>query len=152
MRAMIVPAAALLVQLLPTLAQPATAQAVLTSPEAVRECLCLRQATEFRNAEMSVARGAMENAQTELSRIQAEVQRRRPLVNPDDANALAEFTTLVQSEEPARRALNDDKVPDYNRAVQDYSAAVQAFNRQCGGKSYDPVVQQQVQASLLCPR
>lgn len=137
---------------LAALSAPAAAQNVLVSPEAIRDCLCLRQAADFQGAQVSVARGAMEAARNEYTRIQSEIQRRRPLVDPNDANALAEFTTLLAQEEPARRALNDDKIPAYNAAVEAYTAATEKYNRQCEGKSFDTVALAQAEANLVCPR
>lgn len=148
MRSIVVPVAVILV----AMAAPAAAQNVLVSPEAVRDCLCLRQAVDFQNAQMSVARGAMQAAEAELIRIRAEIERRRPLVDPSDANALAEFTTLLAQEEPARRALNDERIPDYNAAVAAYSAAADKYNKQCGGKSLDPAARAEAEANLVCPR
>lgn len=148
MRSIMVPVAVALA----ALAAPAAAQNVLVSPEGVRDCLCLRQAVDFQNAQMSVARGGMEAAQAELNRIRAEIERRRPLVDPDDANALAEFTTLLAQEEPARRSLNDEKIPDYNAAVAAYAAAADKYNKQCGGKSLDPAARAEAEANLVCPR
>ena len=148
MRLMLVPAA----MVLAALASPVSAQNVLVSPEGVRDCLCLRQSADFQAAQMTVARGAMEAAQSDLTRVQSEIARRRPLVDTNDANALADFTKLLQEEEPARRALNDEKIPDYNAAVAAYSAASEKYTRQCAGKSFDSVALAQAQANLVCPR
>lgn len=138
--------------MLASLAAPTAAQSVLVSPEAVRDCLCLRQAVDFQNAQMSVSRGAMEAAQADLNRIRTEIERRRPLVDPEDAAALAEFTQLLAQEEPARRSLNDEKIPDYNAAVAAYAAAADKYNKQCGGKSLDPAALAEAEANLVCPR
>jgi hypothetical protein len=148
MRLMLVPAA----MVLAALAAPAAAQNVLVSPEGVRDCLCLRQASDFQAAQMTVARGAMEAAQSDLTRIQSEIARRRPLVDTNDAAALADFTKLLVEEEPARRALNDEKIPDYNAAVAAYSAATEKYNKQCAGKGLDPAAKAEAEANLVCPR
>ena len=148
MRLMLIPAAVVLA----ALAAPAAAQNVLVSPEGVRDCLCLRQATDFQAAQITVARGAMEAAQSDLTRIQSEIARRRPLVDPNDAGALADFTKLLMEEEPARRALNDERIPDYNASVAAYAAAADKYDKQCAGKSFDSVALAQAQANLVCPR
>lgn len=131
-------------------ASPALAQRVLTTPDAIRECLCLRQATEFQNAQIVVSRGIMEGAQNDLAQIRREIERRRPLVNADDQAAVAAFETLVKSEEPAIRAYNDDALPAYNAAVTKYRSAVETYTQRCGGMSYDPAIQRQVEANLVC--
>lgn len=133
-----------------TAAPQALAQRVLTNPDAVRECLCLRQATDFQNAQIAVSRGIMEGAQNDLAQIRREIERRRPLVNAEDQAAVAAFETLVKSEEPAIRAYNDDAVPSYNAAVTKYRSAVETYTQRCGGMSYDPAVQRQVEANLVC--
>lgn len=148
MRSIVVPVA----MVLAALSAPAAAQNVLVSPEGVRDCLCLRQAVDFQNAQMSVARGAMDAAQNELNRVRSEIERRRPLVDPTNAAAMAEFTTLLAQEEPARRTLNDEKIPDYNAAVAAYAAAADKYNKQCGGKSLDPAAKAEAEANLVCPR
>jgi len=140
------------VVVLAALAVPAAAQNVLVSPEGVRDCLCLRQASDFLAAQVTVSRGAMEAAQADLARIQSEIARRRPLVDPNDPNAVVEFTKLLAEEEPARRALNDEKIPDYNAAIAAYSGATDKYNRQCAGKGLDPAARAQAEANLVCPR
>ncbi len=131
-------------------APQALAQRVLTTPEAVRDCLCLRQAAEFQNAQIAVARAGVDSAQNELAQIRRDIERRRPLVNPDDQEAVAAFEALVKSEEPAIRAYNDDAVPAYNAAVTRYRTAVETYTQRCGGMSLDPAVQRQVEANLVC--
>jgi len=145
MRAIILTAATVILT-----ASPALAQRVLNTPDSVRECLCLRQATEFQNAQIAVSRGSMERAQEELTRIRREIERRRPLVDATDAVAVAEYEALVKSEEPAIRAYNDDAAPAYNAAVTKYRSAVESYTQRCGGMSYDPAIQRQVEANLVC--
>lgn len=145
MRTIVIAAATFL-----TAATPALAQRVLTTPDAVRDCLCLRQATEFQNAQIAVSRGMVEASQNDLAHIRREIERRRPLINAEDQAAVAEFETLVKSEEPAVRAYNDDAVPSYNAAVTKYRSAVETYTQRCGGMSYDPAIQRQVEANLVC--
>lgn len=136
--------------ILTIIATPAVAQRVLTNPEAVRDCLCLRQAADFQNAQIAVSRGIMDAAQNDLAQIRRDIERRRPLVNADDQAAVAAYEELVKSEEPAIRAYNDDAVPSYNAAVTKYRSAVETYTQRCGGMSYDPAVTRQVEASLVC--
>ena len=133
------------------LAPQASAQQILHAPDEIRACLCREQAVSTLAGAVKEARETYEERQKEVQSLAQradEARRRLDAANLADREA---FAQLLGSRDVASDRFAADVVPHYNAVVRRYDAAATAFNQDCAGKAYDPVVLPQVRASLSCP-
>jgi hypothetical protein len=130
---------------------PASAQTVLTSPQAIAECLCLERQVVARQSQVELARRALEQARTETEQLQRQVELQRVGVRATDPNSVAAFRDLLHASEDRMSRYNNQDVPAYNRAVDAHRQVSDRYALSCGGRAYDALVLEQVRPSLSCP-
>ena len=127
------------------------AQAVLTSPQAITDCLCMEFAVNTMANDVSARQRMYDDAKRAYEQLDAEVERRRQTMNPNDPAQIAALRQLLDQRDQARARYAGEATPEYSAQVEEYNRRVANFNQRCGGKSYDGNVLAQVRQSLVCP-
>jgi hypothetical protein len=133
---------------------PAAAQVMVPpSPEAadVAACLCLKQAVDASGAAMAERERGYEASRREVSDLDAQLQNGRMNVNVDNPNAVAQFRQLLDQRDAAYRRSSGALFTQYQNAVALYNERVSEYNARCADRPRNPLLLNQVQATLVCP-
>jgi hypothetical protein len=135
-------------------AAPAMAQVPMPqSPEAadIASCLCLQRAIEASGATMTERQGAYEASRREVTDLDAQLQSARMNLNVDNPQAVAQFRQLLGRRDAAYRRSSGAAFAQYQNAVGLYNDRVNEYNARCADRPRNPVLLNQVQATLICP-
>ena len=133
---------------------PAAAQVpVPPSPEAadIAACLCLRQALEASGAAMTERERGYETSRREVADLDGQLQNARTSVNVDNPTAVAQFRQLLDQRDAAYRRSSGTLFTQYQNAVALYNERVSEYNARCADRPRNPLLLNQVQATLVCP-
>ena len=133
---------------------PAAAQVpVPPSPEAadIAACLCLRQSLDASGAAMAERERGYEASRREVADLDAQLQNARTSVNVDNPNAVAQFRQLLGQRDAAYRRSSGTLFTQYQNAVALYNQRVSEYNARCADRPRNPLLLNQVQATLVCP-
>jgi hypothetical protein len=133
---------------------PATAQvAVPPSPEAadIAACLCLQRAVDSLGAAMADRERAYEASRREVADLDAQLQNGRMSLNVDNPAAVAQYRQLLDQRDAAYRRSSGAVFTQYQNAVALYNGPVSEYNARCADRPRNPVLVNQVQATLVCP-
>jgi hypothetical protein len=134
-------------------ALPAEAQqTVISSPDAVRACLCEQQSVNRQAGELATRRQAYDEQRRKTDALVAEAASRKSQVDINDPAAIAAYSDLLGRRDQAVRTLADDATPRYSAFVANYNQRVARYNQQCPGQSFDATVLSQVRQTLSCPQ
>lgn len=129
---------------------PASAQ-VVSDPNAIRSCLCQQQFVTGLQDTVTARRQTLESGQRNEASLNNQVATRRAQINVYDSAELDAFKTLLQQRDAAQAA-TVTATQNYDDAATRYNQAIDGYNAQCAGRSYNDGVLHQVQATLACPR
>ena len=96
-------------------------------------------------------RGAYEASRQEVANLDAQLQSARATLNVDNPEAVAQFRQLLERRDAAFRQSSGTLFIGYSNAVQVYNDRVSEFNARCADRPRNPVLLNQVQATLVCP-
>jgi hypothetical protein len=133
---------------------PAAAQVpVPPSPEAadIAACLCLRQALDVGGAAMTERERGYEASRREVADLDARLQSGRMSLNVDNPSAVAQFRQLLDQRDAAYRRSSGTLFTQYQNAVALYNQRVSEYNSRCTDRPRNPLLLNQVQATLVCP-
>jgi hypothetical protein len=131
---------------------PAAAQASGSSEAAeIAQCLCLHRDLAALSADMAAKRRAADELQTEISRIDAQLQQQRAMIDVNDSQAEAQFSQQLQRRDALFDRATGPEAAALAAAVAHYNAAVEQYNTQCANRPRDAAVLAQVQTTLTCP-
>jgi uncharacterized protein (DUF885 family) len=133
---------------------PAAAQVPLPqSPEAahIAGCLCLQRAVDALAASRVDRERAYEASRREVADADARLQSARATLNVDDPSAVAQFRQLLDQRDAAYRRSSGTLFSEYQNMVALYNERVSAYNARCADRPRDPILLNQVQATLICP-
>ncbi len=133
---------------------PAAAQVpVSPPPEAadIAACLCLTQAVEALRARMTERERAYEASRREVADLDAQLQNARMSLNVDNPNAVAQFRQLLDQRDTIYRRSSGSLFDQYQSAVALYNGRVSEYNARCADRPRNPILLNQVQATLVCP-
>ena len=135
-------------------AAPAMAQVPLPpSPEAadIASCLCLQRAVGSLGAAMTQQRAAYDASRREVTELDAELQSARMSLNVDNPEAVAQFRQLLDRRDAAYRRSSGGAFTEYQNVVGTYNNRVNEYNARCADRPRNPILLNQVQATLVCP-
>jgi len=123
------------------------------SPEAteIAACLCLEQAVQILGAEMTARQGAYEASRAEVARLDEQLQGARAGLDVNDPQAVARFRQLLEQRDTAFGRSSGAAFGEFNTAVERYNFRVNEFNARCANRPRNPVLLNQVRATLICP-
>ncbi len=132
---------------------PAAAQMPVPPSEAadIAACLCLQRAIPAVESAMVQRRGAYEASRRDVANLDAQLQSARTTLNVDNPEAVAQFRQLLDRRDAAFRQSSGPLFVEYSNAVQLYNDRINEFNARCAGRPRNPVLLNQVQATLVCP-
>jgi hypothetical protein len=130
----------------------AAQQSIVSSPDAIRACLCQQQSVNRLASELATRRQTYEERRRAADALVAEAASRKSQVDVNDPAAIAAYSELLGRRDAALRALADDVTPRYAAFVASYNQRVAQYNQQCPGQSFDATVLSQVQQNLTCPQ
>jgi hypothetical protein len=131
--------------------QTAVGQTLLSTPEAVRTCLCLEQAVNALAREVTDRKNAYDRQRDELNRLDAELASRRQTMNVNDPAEVAAYAQLYDRRNAAYDATNREAAGAYGSAVDRYNRRVADYNTTCANHAYDTTIVAQVRPTLSCP-
>ena len=125
---------------------PAGAQGL--SPGDAIGCACLRQAIEDTGADMTAQRGALDAANAELARLDAQLAAARANLDVNNPQAVAQFRQLLTQRDAAFQQSHGALVAAAQAATQRHNAVVTDYNNRCAGRPVPPPPP----GLLTCPR
>jgi hypothetical protein len=132
---------------------PYPAPAGMPVPEAsdIAHCLCLQQAVDALDADMNARQQAYQAARDDLARIDAQLQSARAGVDVNNPQSVAQFRQLLERRDAAFHRSTSMATGDLSSITERYNARVNEHNARCANRPRDPVLLQNVQATLSCP-
>ncbi len=123
------------------------------SPEAaaIRECLCLKQSMNQAAVTLGAKRRSLDAIRDRLARTDARLDAERRTLNVNDPQAVAQFRQELQRRDAMFQRSNGSLVADVDAAVRAYNSQVNEYNARCANRPMDPILLNQVQATLSCP-
>lgn len=136
-----------------SVARPMGPPPVAASPEAaeIAACLCLRQAVDGLAAEMATRQRAYDEVHGELSRLDAELERERTVIDVNNPQSVARFRQLLQQRDAVFRRSTGPVTADLSGIVERYNARSNEYNARCADRPRDAALLARAQASLSCP-
>lgn len=117
----------------------------------IAACLCLKQAVDSLGARMTEREGAYQASRREVAELDAQLQSGRMSLDVDDPNATARFRQLLDQRDAAYRHSSGMLFGEYQNAVRLYNERIGEYNARCADRPRNPVLLNQVQATLVCP-
>lgn len=136
------------------LAMPARAQVPMPqSPETadIASCLCLQRAVDAIGARMTQQQGAYDASRREVADLDARLQSARMNLNVDNPEAVAQFRQVLERRDAAYRHSSGPLFTQYQNTVALYNNLVNDHNARCADRPRNPILLNQVQATLVCP-
>jgi len=138
-------------------APPAGAQYPAVQPPAeevaaAQRCLCLEQKVQDSRFELGVRNGLFQKSLGDMEALEREVERRRPAVDVNDRAQIDAFRELLDRAAAARSHYELTAVPDQQRAVARFNAAVAELNAACSGKAYSTYAWEAARKLPACPK
>ena len=127
-------------------ALPAGAQAL--PPGDAIGCACLRQAIEDTGADMNARRGALDAANAEVARLDAQLAAARASLDVNNPQAVAAFRQLLAQRDAAFQQSGGSVFAAAQAATQRHNVVVGDYNAQCAGHAVPPPPP----GPLSCPR
>ncbi len=127
-------------------------QVLLRSPQEISHCLCQNRAVDELKAELDREFRRYEDARQRYAVLEDQVEATRARMDVHDREQIESFQRLLDQRDAAQRTFQDQATPAYNAIVERYNSAVESYNASCADTVFDPVVLEQVQRSLYCPR
>ena len=123
------------------------------SPEAadIAACMCLQQAVASLGAQMAGGRQSYDQTLSELSRLDAQLERERAGIDVNDPASAARFRQLLQQRDALYRRSSGPVLTDVTTVVSRYNARVNEYNSRCADRPRNPAIVASVQATLSCP-
>jgi hypothetical protein len=94
---------------------------------------------------------AYEASRREVADLDAQLQNARMSLNVDNPNAVAQFRQLLDQRDAAYRRSSGSLFDQYQGAVGLYNGRVSEYNARCADRPRNPILLNQVQATLVCP-
>ena len=135
-----------------SLAAPASAQTLLSSPQDITRCLCQNRAAGELKEAMDRQFQLYEESRKRYAALESQVDAVRVRLDVRDRDQIESFQRLLDQRDAAQRQFQDEATPAYAAAVDHYNATANAYNAMCANTVFDPVVLAQVQRALYCPR
>jgi hypothetical protein len=133
---------------------PASAQVPVPPPAEAADiaaCLCLSQALSASGAAMTERERSYEASRREVADLDGQLQNARMSVNVDNPNAVAQFRQLLEQRDAAYRRSSGPLFTQYQNAVALYNQRTSEYNARCADRPRNPLLLNQVQATLVCP-
>lgn len=133
-------------------AVPAVAQVPPPSEAAdVAACLCLQRSTDALGATMTQRKSAYDASRQEIAGLDAQLQSARATLNVDNPEAVAQYRQLLERRDAAFRRSSGPLFAEYSSTVSLYNDRVNEYNARCADRPRNPILLNQVQATLVCP-
>ena len=139
--------------LLALLALSSAADAQAPPPEAaeISACLCLQRTLGAQSAEMAAKHQAYDQTQSELTALDAQLDRERGGMDVNNPEAVARFRQELARRDALFRRSTGPLAADLSAATGRYNASVSEYNARCANRPRDPDLLARVQATLSCP-
>jgi hypothetical protein len=125
---------------------------VVSSPDAIRACLCKEQRVAGLNAEVQAQSRTYAQQRATFEALDKEVKTSRPRVDVKSQADVDAFKRLLERRDAAADALAGPATSNYAAAVQRYNQAVADYNGSCAGKAFDQDALAAEKRSLSCPK
>lgn len=125
---------------------------VVSSPEAIRSCLCKEQSVAGLNAEVQAQSRTYSQQRASFEALDKQVQSSRPRVDVHNQADVDAFKSLLARRDAAADSLAGPATSNYAAAVQRYNQAVADYNSSCAGKAFDQDALAAQKRALSCPK
>jgi hypothetical protein len=137
---------------LPAFAQYPAVQPPAEEVAAAHRCLCLEQKVQDSRFELDIRNGLFQKSLGDTEALEREVERRRPAVDVNDRAQIDAFRELLDRAAAARTHYEQVAVPEQQRAVARFNAAVDEINAACRGKAYSTYAWEAARKLPACPK
>jgi len=117
----------------------------------INACLCLQQAVGTLSGEMTAKRQTLDAVTRQLADLDAQLARERPLVNVNNADAVARYKALLEQRDAAYRQSIGAVHADATQSAARYNARVNEYNARCANRPFNSAVVAEMQTHLMCP-
>lgn len=135
-----------------SLAQYPAVQPAADEVAAAYRCICLEQKVQDIRFEMDVLNGLFQKSRGDAEALEREVEQRRPSVDVNDRAQIDAFRALLDRAAAARAGYEQVAVPEQQRAVARYNAAVGELNAACGGRFFSNYAWDAARKLPACPK
>ncbi|MGD9615273.1 MAG: hypothetical protein AB7H90_07070 [Alphaproteobacteria bacterium] len=94
---------------------------------------------------------AYEASRQEIASLDEQLRNARMSLNVDNPNAVAQFRQLLNRRDDVYSRSSGSLFNQYQSAVALYNGRVNEYNARCANRPWNPVLLNQVQATLVCP-
>ncbi|MBL8709559.1 MAG: hypothetical protein JNL25_10220 [Rhodospirillaceae bacterium] len=135
-----------------TMAQSQLAQSggALTVDE-IRGCLCMDLELAAKREEIATRRAMLEERNTQLSLLSAQIVERRRSLDPLDTVGQALLKNLIAQETGLRDLIQSDTRPALNQSVAEYNALAALYTTECTTRQRYTFDVEQAKKDLVCP-
>ncbi|HEX3860691.1 MAG TPA: hypothetical protein VHY35_03280 [Stellaceae bacterium] len=122
-------------------------------PEAseIAACLCLRAEVDHLHGDMSMRQASYGNTQSELARLDAQLQSQRANLDVNNPAAVAQFRQLLEQRDAVFRRSTGPLARDAAGVTARYNDRIAEYNARCANRPRNPDLLARVQATLTCP-
>ena len=117
----------------------------------ISACLCLQHAVATLAADMNAKKQALDEVNRQLVELNAELTRERPLINVNNADAVARYKALLEQHDATYRQSIGPVHANAVQATARYNASVSEYNARCVNRSLNWGLAPQAQEHLMCP-
>ena len=121
---------------------------VISDPQQIRDCLCMQTRYEMLNNEVSTKQAGYSEATSKMSSLQDQITAAKG--GPSSPQQIEQIRQLSEQRIETQNRLNEEYIPQLQKATATYNKAVKSFQNMCGGKSYDTEVLGRVKTGLVC--
>jgi hypothetical protein len=118
-------------------AQQSDPDSVLTDPKAIAFCLCLEQSVAAKAADMRSLGAVYSDETRQLAAMNAELDRKRPLVDVQNQAQIDAFKVLLEQRDAALDKYQWSTLPKYQASVARYNEKVDLVLKRCSGHPLD---------------
>ena len=123
---------------------------VLTDPNAIARCLCGQRFVETLHGEVEAAQREYDDAHRRLDALDRRVADERPNVDTENPESVDAFRRLVREDESEKATFFNGTLPHTQAVYSRYNRRLARYTAECAGRSFDPIILPQVQATLAC--
>ena len=119
-------------------------------PAEINACVCLQAASAALAGEKDAKAQALAAADRQLADLNAQLAAEKPRVDVNSAASVSRYKVLLERRDAAFGQIGPAQAAAA-QAVDRYNANVDAYNRRCAGRPFNPDLWAQISARPNCP-
>lgn len=129
----------------------AVAQAIISDPNVIHDCLCSEAAVAALKDRISQAQQVYDEDRAGVDSLDQQIAQARASVNVAVQGQVDALKALNLQREQLYAKTYDIDLPALQTAIRAYNDAAGSFGAQCANRNFDSVLMSQERATLSCP-